>query len=329
MRCLITGCEGFLGSHLADLLVSKNVDVVGLVFEDACNLKHLDGKITTVEVDLRDQARVRSAVESTSPDVVFHLAAQSFVTVSWQDPELTLATNVLGTFYLLEALREQGSKALIEVVGSSAVYGPCSAGEMPLREGQEFRPTSMYAVSKVTEDMLAYFYWRVFGLRIVRVRPFNMTGPRKTGDAVSDFARGVVDVEKGRRDILEVGNLDAVRDYSDGRDGAEALWLLAARGEPGETYQICSGQERSLRSVLHELLSIASIDVPVVTSPSKLRPHDDPIYVGDLSRLRKLGWEPRIPFAQTLADTLQYWREAGDRGVGNSSLNHLAEGVSA
>lgn len=315
MKCLITGCEGFLGSHLADLLVSKNMDVVGMVYEDPHNLKHLDGKIKVVQVDLRDQSKVRPVVECTKPDVVFHLAAQSFVTVSWENPELTLATNVMGTFYLLEALKEQGSKALIEVVSSSSVYGPCSVSEMPLHEGHEFRPTSMYAVSKVTEDMLAYFYWRVFGLRIVRVRPFNVTGPRKTGDAPSDFARGVVDVEKGRRDVLEVGNLDAVRDYSDGRDGAEALWRLAERGEPGESYHISSGQERSLRSVLHELLSIAGIDVPVVTSPSKLRPHDDPIYVGDHSRLRKLGWEPQIPFTQTLADTLQYWR-AGDNGRG-------------
>ena len=313
MRALITGCEGFLGSHLADLLVTKDVEVFGLVFEDTANLEHLDGKVKLVPVDLRDQARVRPAVECTKPDLVFHLAAQSFVTVSWQNPELTLATNVMGTFYLLEALREQGSKALIEVVSSSAVYGPCSVSEMPLDEGQEFRPTSMYAVSKVTEDMFAYFYWRVFGLRIVRVRPFNVTGPRKTGDAVSDFARGIVDVEQGRRGVLEVGNLDSVRDYSDGRDGAEALWLLSRRGEPGKSYHISSGQERSLRSVVHELLSVAGIDVPVEVSSSKLRPHDDPIYVGDPSRLRELGWEPRIPFAQTLADTLQYWREVGDR----------------
>ena len=318
MRCLITGCEGFLGSHLADLLVSKNVEVIGLVYEDPHNLKHLDGKIELVQADLRDQAKVRPLVQYAKPDVVYHLAAQSFVTVSWEDPELTLATNVLGTFYLLEALREQGSKALIEVISSSAVYGPCSVSEMPLQEGHEFRPTSMYAVSKVTEDMLAYFYWRVFGLRIVRVRPFNVTGPRKTGDAPSDFARGIVDVEKGRSGTVKVGNLDAVRDYSDGRDGAEALWLLAKRGEPGEAYHISSGQERSLRSVLHELLSIACIDAPVETSPSKLRPHDDPIYVGDHSRLRNLGWEPRIPFAQTLADTLQYWRDAGTDG-GNGS----------
>ncbi len=318
MRCLITGCEGFLGSHLADLLVRKNVEVIGLVYEDPHNLKHLDGKIELVQADLRDQAKVRPLVQYAKPDVVYHLAAQSFVTVSWEDPELTLATNVLGTFYLLEALREQGSKALIEVISSSAVYGPCSVSEMPLQEGHEFRPTSMYAVSKVTEDMLAYFYWRVFGLRIVRVRPFNVTGPRKTGDAPSDFARGIVDVEKGRSSTVKVGNLDAVRDYSDGRDGAEALWLLAERGEPGEAYHISSGQERSLRSVLHELLSIACIDAPVETSPSKLRPHDDPIYVGDHSRLRNLGWEPRIPFAQTLADTLQYWRDAGTDG-GNGS----------
>ena len=308
-RCLITGCEGFLGSHLADFLVAKGLVVYGTVYEDTGNLKHLDGKMTMVPLDLEDRQRVEAVVKESSPDLVFHLAAQSFVTVSWLDPELTLRTNVLGTFNLLEALRQHGHPSVVEILGSSAVYGPSSLSEMPLGEGHEFRPTSMYAVSKVTEDVLGYFYWKVYGLPILRVRPFNMTGPRKIADAVSDFARGIAEVEKGQREVLEVGNLDAVRDITDGRDAVQALWTLAQKGEPGETYNLCSGQGRTLREILEQILSLAKGKIEVEVSSEKLRPYDDPIYIGNNAKLLELGWKPQIPFVQTLQDSLDYWRE--------------------
>jgi len=309
-RCLVTGCSGFLGSYLADLIVDKGFQLWGTTFqEETANIEHLQGKAQFLECDLKDRDLVEKVVKLSQPHYVFHLAAQSFVNVSWEDPEETLESNVLGSFYLLETLRQQGSNPVIEIVSSSAVYGVCSDSEMPLSEGHEFRPTSIYAVSKVTEDMLGYFYWKVYGLRIIRVRPFNMTGPRKTGDAVSDFARGIAEVEKGRKQVLEVGNLNGVRDFTDGRDATEALWLLAQYGEPGEVYNLCSGQERLMRSILEQLISMASCQVKWEVSSKKLRPYDDPIYVGDNSRLRQLGWEPRISFNQTLADSLEYWRK--------------------
>lgn len=308
MRCLITGCEGFIGSHLADFLVAEGLPVYGMVYGDTRNIDHLKDRITILECDLKDKRRVESIISQVRPDIVFHLAAQSLVTTSWEDPEETLRTNVLGTFHLLEAIRNAGLDPIILVAGSSAVYGPGSEEDMPLKESREFRPTSIYAVSKVSEDMLGHLYWQVYGMKAIRVRPFNMTGPRKTLDACSDFARGIVEVERGLRQVLEVGNLETIRDLFDGRDGVKALWLLVEKGLPGEVYNVCSGQPRRMGDVLEMLIALSGRKVEWRVVPEKLRPYDDPIYLGDNSKLRALGWQPQIPLEKTLADTLGYWR---------------------
>jgi GDP-4-dehydro-6-deoxy-D-mannose reductase len=309
MRALITGCEGFVGSHLADLLCARNVDVYGTVYDDTLHIDHLRQRMTLLECDLTDRDRLATLLEDVKPDIVFHLAAQSYVTVSWDNPEVTLRTNVLGSFYLLDALRTVSPRATVLVIGSSSVFGPCMEVEIPLTESREFRPTSMYAVSKIGEEMLGYLYWRSHGMRVIRVRPFNMTGPRKVGDACSDFAKSIVEAERGLRQALEVGNLETVRDFTDGRDAVRALWLLAERGEAGEVYNLCSGKGYRMREVLEKLIALSGNHVPYRVVAKKMRPYDDPIYVGDNSKLRALGWEPRIPFEQTLSDILDYWRE--------------------
>jgi len=311
-RCLITGCEGFVGSHLADLLVAKGLHVHGMVYGDASNIEHLKGKITILEGDLKDRERMEEIISQMRPDTVFHLAAQSRVTDSWEDPEETLKTNALGTFYLLEAIRKTGLNPIIVVVGSSSVFGPCDEKEMPLKEDREFRPTSMYAVSKVAEEVLGYFYWRVYGMRVIRVHPFNMTGPRKDGDACSDFAKGIVEVEKGLQEVVKVGNLETVRDFTDGRDAVKALWLLAEKGVPGEVYNLCSGGAYRMRDILERLDALTGTKVRYQVVPERMRPYDDPIYVGDNSKLRALGWEPHISLRKTLSDMLDYWRQKLD-----------------
>ena len=315
-NCLVTGCEGFVGSHLADLLVAKGLKVCGMVYGDTVNIEHLRGQIEILGTDLRAKQRVEAIISQTRPDIVFHLAAQSFVSVSWEDPEETLTTNVLGSFYLLEALRRASLAPTVIVVGSSSVHGPCADTEMPLEEDREFRPTSMYAVSKVAEDMLGHFYWRVYGMKVIRVRPFNMTGPRKTLDACSDFARGIVEIEKGLRQVLGVGNLETVRDFTDGRDAVKALWLLAQKGLPGEVYNLCSGTSYRMRDVLERLVALSGNKIEYRVEKEKMRPYDDPVYVGDDAKLRALGWEPRIPFDTTLADLLNYWRAELDEAGG-------------
>jgi len=308
-RVLITGGEGFIGSHLADMLVEKGLETYVMVYGDTENINHLRDKVTLLECDLKNKQTVETIISTVKPDIVFHLAAQSFVTVSWEDPEETLKTNVLGTFYLLDSIREAGITPVVEIVGSSAVYGPRDENEMPLGEERDFRPTSMYAVSKTSEDMLGYFYWKVYGMKVIRVRPFNMTGPRKTFDACSDFAKGIAEMEKGLREVLEVGNLNTVRDFTDGRDAVKALWLLAERGKPGEVYNLCSGKAFKMEEILTKLISLSGKEINYRVVPEKMRPFDDPIYVGDNAKLRSLGWEPQIPIEKTLSDLLDYWRE--------------------
>jgi GDP-4-dehydro-6-deoxy-D-mannose reductase len=171
-----------------------------------------------------------------------------------------------------------------------------------------YQPSSIYAVSKVGEEMLALMYWKLYGMRVLRVRPFNVTGPRKTSDACSDFAKGIVEIQRGIRDSLEVGNLDTVRDFTDGRDAADALWKVATNGVAGDVYNISSGQACTIRSILEMLISLSGSDVKYRVGVTKLRPFDDPVYVGDNAKLRDLGWVPRIPLQRTLEDTLDYWR---------------------
>jgi len=309
-RCLITGCEGFIGSHLADLVVEKGLQTFGTVYEeDSLNVKYLRGKVNILRCDLKDRELVEEMIKDVKPDVVFHLAAQSYVTVSWENPEVTLKTNVLGSFYLLEAIKNHAPGAVVEIVGSSSVYGPREESELPLGEETDYKPTSMYAVSKVGEEVLGYFYYKVFGMKVIRVRPFNMTGPRKTYDACSDFSRGIVEIERGLRDELEVGNLETVRDFTDGRDAVKALWLMVGKGKPGELYNLCSGRGWKMKDILDLLIRLSGRDIKYEVVPHKLRPFDDPIYIGDSSKLRALGWQPQIPMEQTLSDMLDWWRE--------------------
>jgi len=308
-NCLITGCEGFVGSHLADLLVEKGLRVYGTVYEDTGNLDHLKGKIEVFRCDVNDKVVVKRVLEASKPDYVFHLAAQSYVMTSWENPELTINTNILGTLNILNALRELNLNPVVEIVGSSSVYGPRSVEEMPLKEDADFRPTSFYALSKVGEEMLGYMYYKVYGMNIVRVRPFNMTGPRKIGDACSDFTKGLVEIEKGLKKYLEVGNLETVRDFTDGRDAVKALWLLAEKGAQGEVYNLCSKRGYGMMEILNMAISLSGLkSVEVRQVPWKIRPFDDPIYIGDNSKLLSLGWRPEIPMEKTLSDMLDYWR---------------------
>lgn len=308
VRCLITGSEGFLGSHLADMLVTRRLEVVGTLFTSDENLKHLRGHIELVRCDLTSKDQVVATIEQARPEIVFHLGAQSLLTVSWDNPEMTLQTNVLGTMHLLEAVRRVNKKATVVVASSSAVLGPRTLDELPLGEDMSFRPSSIYAVSKVAEEMLALMYWRVYGMRVLRVRPFNVTGPRKTSDACSDFAKGIVEIERGIRDSLEVGNLDAIRDFTDGRDAVDALWRVATSGSEGDVYNICSGKGHTIRSILQILISLSGAGVNYHVGTRKLRSFDDPAYVGDGTKTRNLGWTPKIPLERTLVDTLEYWR---------------------
>jgi len=308
-RCLVTGCEGFIGSYLASLLLEKGQTVYGTVHPLAEKLDSLKDRITILKCDITDRKRVDDVVSEVKPDYVFHLAAQSFIRPSWQDPEKTIEINILGTLYLLDSVRKANIDPLIEVACSSAEYGFTGEGEILIKEDEQFKPSSPYGVSKVGQDMLAYLYWHTYSIKVIRIRPFYITGPGKVSDACSDFARGIVEVEKGQTNTLNTGKLESVRDIVDVRDCVQAMWLLMEHGVPGEAYNICSGRGYKMRDILDMLLSMSPKKTKITQSPEKMRPSDDNILIGDNSKLRRLGWKPQIPIERTLSDILDYWRK--------------------
>jgi len=307
-KCLITGCEGFIGSHMADYLLKKGIDVYASVYADTKNIRHLKSIIPIINCDIRDKDRLEEIVIDIKPDFVFHFAAQSLVIPSWQDTKETLDTDILGTFYVLDAVKKADIDPTVVVACSSAEYGLNYSHEIPVKETKEFRPSSPYGVSKIGTDMFAYLYWQAYKMRVTRIRPFNITGPRKVLDACSDFARGIVAIENGKAETLDVGNLETIRDVTDFRDGIRAIWLIAEKGIPGEVYNICCNQGYKIKDILEEFIALSNRQIKVRQIPEKMRPLDDSVQIGDNSKLRSLGWNPEVPLKRTLADILDYWR---------------------
>jgi len=308
-KCLITGCNGFIGSHLAEFLVNRGVNVYGTIHRSRERIAHLGDKITTFECEILDKEKVESVVSQVKPDIVFHLAAQSRVAPSWQDPEETFKINILGTLHLLEAVRRAAIDPVVVVVCSAAEYGYRAGDEPSINEENEFRPSDPYAVSKVAQDLLARLYWQTYGMKVIRVRPFNITGPGMTEDACSDFARGIVKIEKGQRTELSVGNLDSIRDIIDVRDAVEAFWLIAEKGTPGEVYNLCSGVGYRIGDLLDKLVSMSRKTISVLQDSVEVRAKEDQLQIGDNSKLCSLDWRPLIPIEKTLSDVLDYWRK--------------------
>lgn len=316
MKVLITGITGFAGSHLAEYILNHHpeVEVYGLVrwrsrLENIITFQH---KLYLLEGDLKDITSVRSVLAFVKPDWIFHLAAQSFVPTSWKCPAETFNINVIGQINLFEALLSLNLNPKIHIAGSSEEYGQVYENEIPMKETNPLRPLSPYAVSKVAQDLLAYQYFRSYGLRTVRTRGFNHTGPRRGEVFVtSSLAKQIAEIEKGKREpIIKVGNLEAKRDFTDVRDMVRAYWLALEKGEEGEVYNIGSGRAYAIHEVLDKLLALSRVKVKIEVDPTRLRPSDVPILLADATKFQKLtGWQPKIPFEQTLEDLLNYWRE--------------------
>jgi len=314
MNVLITGITGFVGSHLAEyLLTMPDVKVHGMLRwrSKTENIEHLKNKIEFVECDLRDATSVEKAIEVCKPDKIFHLAAQSFVPTSWHAPQETLTTNIVGQLNIFEACRNLGLNPWIQIACSSEEYGMVKPDETPIKETNPLRPLSPYAVSKVGQDFLGYQYFASYGLKIVRTRGFNHTGPRR-GDVFveSTFSKQIAEIEKGKKEpFIDHGNLDAIRDYTDVRDMVRAYWLATEKCEPGEVYNICTGSAWKIQNMLNYLLSKSKVKVTLRQDPKRMRPSDVQVLIGDNSKFRKAtGWEPQYKFEQTLDDLLDYWR---------------------
>ena len=314
MKALITGITGFVGSHMAELLLAKGFTVYGLRRwrSPLDNVAHLMEKIDLVDGDLRVTRSVMELVKAVRPERVYHLAAQSYVPASFNAPADTIETNVCGTLNLLEAIRSAGINPPTHICSSSEVYGQVRPEEVPIKETNQYRPASPYAVSKLAEDMLAQQYYFSFKLHTVRTRAFTHTGPRR-GDvfAESSFAKQVAEIERNKRKpVVHVGNLESVRTFLDVRDICEAYYLVLEKGVAGEVYNI--GGERTMRvgEMLDYLLSLAKCKIQVQVDPSRLRPSDVTLQVPDVTKFRtQTGWQPKISFEQTMQDLLNYWRE--------------------
>lgn len=313
-KAFITGITGFAGSHLAELLLKENYQVHGTARprSKTDNIDHIKNKLYLEDADLLDSHSLYAILRKIKPDYVFHLAAQSFVQTSWASPATTMETNVVGTVHLFEAVRRAEIDSVIQIACSSEEYGLVLPSEVPVKETNPLRPLSPYAVSKVAMDYLGYQYYKSYDLKIVRTRGFNHTGPRRGEVFVtSNFAKQIAEIEKGKKEpIIEVGNLEAKRDWTDVRDMVRAYVLAVQKCEYGEVYNVCSEKTVAVREMLDILLSKSKVKVKIREDSARMRPSDVPVLLGDSSKFRKAtGWKPEIPFEKTLEDLLNYWRE--------------------
>ncbi len=313
-KTLITGIAGFAGSHLAELLLSKGIEVYGL-FRPRSKTEHLESiksKLHLEDADLLDSHSLYTTIAKIKPDYIFHLAAQSFVPTSWVSPSVTLEVNVVGSGNLFEAVRQVGIDPVIQIACSSEEYGLVYPNEIPIKETNPLRPQSPYAVSKVAMDYLGYQYFCSYKMRIIRTRGFNHTGPRRGETFVtSNFAKQIAMIEKGKQDpVIHVGNLESERDWTDVRDMVRGYLLAVEKCDAGEVYNICTGKAVKVQHMLDMLLSYSKVKVEVRPDPSRMRPSDVPVLIGDNSKfVSKTGWKPEIPFEKTMEDLLNYWRE--------------------
>jgi GDP-4-dehydro-6-deoxy-D-mannose reductase len=300
MRVLITGAAGFAGRHLVEHLIALGHDPIGVGRSPDAPF---EGEYLTLE--LRDGAAVRDAFRGARPDWIVHLAAEASVPRSWAEPAETLRNNLETTLSVLEATGD----AAVLVAGSGEIYGPPQA--LPVTEAHELRPQNPYAVSKAAADLLGSFHADAHGTRVIRTRAFNHFGPGQTDlYVVAAFARQIAEAERAGETTVTVktGDLEPRRDFTDVRDVVRAYALLLERAEPG-AYNICSGVSRSAASILAALAQESPLEVRHETDPARLRKHEVMDIRGSHDKLTEAaGWQPEVPFEQTIRDTLDWWR---------------------
>ena len=306
-KALITGINGFVGTHLNNFLLGKGYEVYGTVKPG--NENHNDEFIS---VDILDFERLKKAVGDVSPDFIYHLAALSSPAQSYKNPSETMINNIGGQVNILEAVKElKLLNTKILVVSSAEIYGKVDEKNLPTDENAPLRPTSPYATSKIAQDFLGLQYFLSQNVLSIRVRPFNHTGPYQAPYfAIPSFAKQIAEIEKGKREaILRVGNLDTRRDFTDVRDVVKAYELLMHKGVPGDVYNLGSGKSYLISDVLNILLSLSSANIIVEKDPSLVRPADIPELLCNYSKLHQVtGWRPEITLEDSLKDTLDYWR---------------------
>lgn len=314
MRVFITGITGPVGNALADYLLTQpelEVHAFKRWRSDTRPIEHLYGRVVFHEGDIEDPFSIDKAIERAAPDRVYHLAAQSYPSESWDAPIATMRTNAEGTINILEAVRRHCPQARVHIAGTSAEYGCLTPDEMPIGETHALRPVSPYGVSKVAAELTGFQYHTNYGMHVIVTRSFNHVGPQQ-GDrcSIQTFCRQMALIELGRQEpVIHVGNLEARRDFTHTADVSRALWLLLERGTPGEVYNLCSGSATRIGDIVDMVLEGGRVQARVETDPTRLRPSDEPILVGDNRKLRSAtGWQPIITMREIVRELLDFWR---------------------
>lgn len=311
MKVWITGGGGFMGVHLANYLVDKGDEVLSTYFNPTTDIGGIDKRARVKECDVRDKEKVFEIMEEFMPDKIFHLAAQSYPTVSWENPQYTAETNILGTINILEAVKKFNSECRILNAGSSAEYGFVTQEEVPVKEKHSLKPLHPYGVSKVAQELLAYQYSKNFNLKPITIRIFNTTGPRKVNDVCADFTKRLIEIEKGinKEKKLRVGNLKTKRAITDVRDLIRAFDLALDNATSGETYNVGGEKVYEMNEIIEILRKLVDFEFELWKDPSLIRTTDEPVIFGDNTKFKKeVFWKQEISIEQTLNDMLDYWR---------------------
>ena len=337
-RILITGSNGFIGSHLIDFCINKNLEVYSLdrpsasfenlthytngmenfskkdkiiFFEEKIQLPSNNNRLIFLECDIKNTILLEKIIQNIKPKYIFHLAAQPYILPSWEDPVDTIETNVIGTINVFEPIKKFNLKTRVILAATSAEFGTTVTEiNRPLKEDDALMAVHPYGISKIGAELLARQYYLNFGLESIIVRFFNQTGIRRINDASSDFIRKIAQIELGIKEpVIEVGNLNPYRDFMGINNTLQGIWLAATRGKPGETYHICSNKKIQIRELLNIALSFSSKKIKVIeNAPKKLRKFDEDLVIGDNSKIKKeLGFEITEPLDKTLEDMFNYW----------------------
>lgn len=296
-RVAITGYQGFLGSYLINHLSDPHVSLYSV--SDAQG-----------PVNILDKGRLFAFITSTKPNVILHLAAQSNIPRSFDDPVGTYRDNFLGVANILDILRQTQFKGKFLLASTAHVYGSISEQDLPVSEQQPKKPISPYGLSKFCAEELVMMESQIGSIEPIIVRPFNITGPGQSNQFVlPSLAKQVIEVALGQKDCIVVGNLDVSRDFLDIKDATQAFINLCKYDCPSGAYNLCSGQMYSLKDLLEKMMALANVDVPIVVDKVRFRPSDQPTLIGCNEKLKKeTGWRPNAPIEQTLTDLLNYWR---------------------
>ena len=307
MNVMITGAAGFIGGFLTKYCLDASCPVLGLDIKDPAESWP---NAAFERCDIRDETHLARLIHAFRPDRIFHLAAQSYPTVSMVEPRETLDINIGGTVNLFECVRRAAIMPRIVVACSSAEYGLVASEDLPVRENHPLRPLHPYGVSKVGQDLLAAQYFANYSIPAIRIRIFNTTGPSKIGDVCSDFARRAVEISLGMHDpYLRVGNTAKRRALVDVRDEVRGLWLAAECCEPGEVYNVGGDRIYSIEEVIQAIRGQMDVAFTIKQDPELVRTCDEPVIAGDITKFQaRCGWKPEIPLDRTLRDMIEWWR---------------------